>query len=226
MVSAVTRSDDCDGNTIGAVFLSAPVSLSLGHSCPITCSFGSDTSCSERCEKVTAVHLMCLVGRVLPPMFAGPGTAASPTHSPNNPAFQDTFSTTRQNPKEWSTPGDDQFLLLPLVTCSPVAFHPDTTVPSHSNPECCMDPPAPCTIRVFVPSLHHGFFLVRTDVLTDALQNPQQHQAERISNKCARRDSVSTSTFQIVAQTVSFTDFFCITHCSEGFQMCIHWGHC
>ena len=44
------------------------------------------------------LHRLCLVGKLPPPMDAGPGTAASPTRSPNNPA-QDTVNVIRHTPQ-------------------------------------------------------------------------------------------------------------------------------
>ena len=144
-------------------------------------------------------------------MYAGPGTAASRTHSPNIPVFQETTSITR-----WTL--ESRMPVQTTSTCCvrwqlavPVAFQSNTRAPSFSNPACCQDPPAPYTTLVFGPVVASRFLFGMNGCAHDAFQEPPQHHAEQTGDQCARRDAVSdhcarrvsvrTSAFQMSPKT-------------------------
>ena len=102
---------------------------------------------------------MCLVGRSLPPKFAGPGTAASPTRSPNNPVFQDTNKHLRRFILK------RQYLLFPIQ----LAARSRLLRESHL-----------CSVQSF----YRGSFIVRTGEITMLLRSstsikPSQSTSQR-----------------------------------------------
>ena len=131
------------------------------------------------------------------------GWQGSPTQSPNNPVFQDTIGTIRQNPRvvyprRWpvavavcdlqsrgaSPCLHGTFALQSSVPHRPCRVHYRRSVMFQT---CVLS-------RCCVP----GFLLVRTDALAMfVFQKPHQHHAEQTSNQCARGASASTSAFQM-----------------------------